>query len=152
MASIMYAVECPQCGRSAFADNYYKIDVTYIHCRRCGYNAVTSRNPEEARRYGHDVHENPGYGVCLSIAKEGHLEMTMFNCFPVDVEQCKAEILATDPELKKSFLVTYTEGVFEIILGTPSENFHLPFKEYAEKMYEKHGDIEGFEGLVPIEN
>ncbi|ETP67067.1 hypothetical protein G159_18140 [Planococcus glaciei CHR43] len=78
--------------------------------------------------------------------------MTLFNCFPVDVEQCKAEILATDPELKKSFLVTYTEGVFEIILGTPSENFHLPFKEYAEKMYEKHGDIEGFEGLVPIEN
>lgn len=54
--------------------------------------------------------------------------------------------------IEKSCLVTYTEGVFEIILGTPSENFHLPFKEYAEKMYEKLGDIEGFEGLVPIEN
>ena len=37
MASIMFARECPQCGRSAIEDNYYKTDETYIICYRCGY-------------------------------------------------------------------------------------------------------------------
>jgi hypothetical protein len=151
MASIMHAMECPHCGRSAFADTYYKIDVSYIHCRRCGYNAVSSRDPEQARKYGHDIHENPGYGICFTVLPDGRRTMTMLNCFPVNIEKCKAEILANDPELKTSYLVTFTEGKFEIVLGTPTENFHLTFKEYAEKMYEKHGDIKGFEGLVPME-
>ena len=55
-----------------------------------------------------------------------------------------------DTDQKKSFLVTYEEGVFAIHCGTPSVNFHLPFEQYKIKMLEKYrADFNEY--LVPIE-
>lgn len=47
MGSLTYAMKCPQCGRSAFEDSYYKTDETYIICYRCGY--YYSRQIKETR-------------------------------------------------------------------------------------------------------
>ena len=152
MASVYSAVECPHCERSAMEDYYYKINVGYIVCSRCGYNAVRSCMPEEAKRYGHEIQENLGYGVCFQVSPDGRRKMTLLNCYPDNLEEFKLEIENGDPELKESYLITFLDGVFEILLGNPPENFHLTFEEYKEKMYEKYGGFEEFDGLVPIEN
>lgn len=38
MGSIIYARECPCCGRSAVEECFYKTDELFIYCLRCGYN------------------------------------------------------------------------------------------------------------------
>ncbi|MEC2324568.1 hypothetical protein [Lederbergia lenta] len=46
-------------------------------------------------------------------------------------------------------MITYEDGVFRCLLGTPTDNFHLSFEEFKEKMIKKYGEDEF--GLVPIE-
>lgn len=53
-----------------------------------------------------------------------------------------------DPE--RSYLVSYKDGIFTILFGSPPENFYLPFEEYKEKMTRKYGAPE-YEIMVPIE-
>lgn len=38
MASVMDVVECPNCGREASIDYYYKTGEEYINCGNCGYH------------------------------------------------------------------------------------------------------------------
>ena len=152
MASVMCATKCPHCGRSAIIDDFYKIAVRYIHCRRCGYNCVQCPDPSVVQWYGHEPEENFGYGVFFLYKQNGHTEMVLFNGPQGDMEQYEKRIMEEDPELKHSYLVRYEDGLFTILLGNPSENFHLPFEEYAEKVIAEYGGIEETEGLVPIED
>jgi hypothetical protein len=45
----------------------------------------------------------------------------------------KGKFSNVDMEQEKSYLVTYKNGEFEILLGSVSEDFHLLFAEYIEK-------------------
>jgi len=38
MASVMDVMECPNCGREASIDYYYKTGEEYINCGNCGYH------------------------------------------------------------------------------------------------------------------
>lgn len=38
MGSVLSEIDCPNCGRTAIEDYYYKTDEIYIFCQSCGYN------------------------------------------------------------------------------------------------------------------
>ncbi|CAM4008948.1 hypothetical protein [Lederbergia lenta] len=59
------------------------------------------------------------------------------------------EFYSENTSQEKSYLITYEDGVFRCLLGTPTDNFHLSFEEFKEKMIKKYGEDEF--GLVPIE-
>lgn len=154
MASIGFAIECPHCGRSAFEDNYYKTDETYIVCYRCGYNYSRTIKHESNDQVDYKEVEHKGHGVVLIAKKDGSRNLTMLNSSMSEdmIESYKEKLSEEDIDLKSSQFVIYENGVFKVLLGSPSENFHLSFKEYKEKMlvkYEReYGDMDLF---VPIE-
>lgn len=51
---------------------------------------------------------------------------------------------------EQSYLVTYNEGKFKVLLGSPLANFYLSFEEYKGKMFAKYGKFE-YNLMVPIE-
>lgn len=45
MGSVMDYIDCPNCGREAFSDYYYKTGEEYVHCSDCGYHySATIKN------------------------------------------------------------------------------------------------------------
>jgi hypothetical protein len=136
MASIVINIACPQCGRVAVEDNYYKIDVRYVYCQCCGYNFSREQkyNEKEGREEREDI-ENPGYGLFVLSKKEGRGTVTFLNS-PLtdqDIAQYKSDFAKEDVNQEKSFLVLYQDGKFNIIFGQFYEDFHLSFEEYKEK-------------------
>jgi hypothetical protein len=55
------------------------------------------------------------------------------------LEKFKLSFMEDNVNQENSYLVSYYSGVFTILLGNPSENFHLTFEEYKEKMNAKYG-------------
>lgn len=155
MASIIFARECPQCGRSAVEDNYYKTDETTIICYRCGY--YYSKKIEEWTKTSmkHKEVTDEGHGIMSTVDKEGEKTVTILNraLTQEELDQYR-QVFNNNNNInqEKSFLVTYKDGVFTIQYGTPSENFYLPFQQYKEKMIEKYGEHEYSDLLVPIED
>lgn len=154
MASILSAVQCPHCGRSAIEDFYYKIDEKTTVCYRCGYYYSRKIKCFTSRPIQYTEEECAGYGVFRLTSKEGEVSVTIFNGKTSQENLAKyvKDFSQDDIDQEKSFLVTYEEGIFNIHCGTPSENFHLPFEEYKVKMLEKYGEDEFSKYLVPIED
>lgn len=154
LASLGYAIKCPHCERSAFEENYYKTDETYIACYRCGYNYRRTMKEEIDGYIEHEEVEYNGFGVILLVKKNQFRELIMINdpMMEEEIESYKARFTAEDVDLENSYFVTFIDGVFTVLLGTPSENFHLPFQEYKEKMLMKYkGKYDDMDLFVPIE-
>ena len=66
------------------------------------------------------------------------------------LEELKVKFMDNNVNQEKSYLATYENGVFSILLGNPPENFHLSFEDYREKMFAKYG-VPDYEFMVPIE-
>lgn len=154
MASLGFAIECPNCGRSAFEENFYKTDETYIICYRCGYNYRRIMKEEFDGYIEHEEMEFKGFGVILLTKKNQMRELIMIND-PMkegEIEAYKAKFTDDDVDLENSYFVTFKDGEFSVLLGTPSENFHLSFKDYKKKMLMKYEDHdEDMDLFVPIE-
>lgn len=91
MGSVIDYIECPNCGREACSDYYYKTGEEYVHCQNCGYcrNVVIKNKNKRLDELTEDDWEvdelkNPygayriryigdvGYG-CGSLESEKHL-------------------------------------------------------------------------------
>lgn len=152
MASIMYAIKCPGCERSAFVDDYYKTNEKYIFCMMCGYyyTKTIEKYIENSIKYKEE--ECKGYGMFVLENKDGSCEKVILNdsLTVAQLEELKASLMEGDVNQEKSYLISFENGVFTILFGTPPENFHLSFEEYRKKMIAKYGVPEyGF--MVPIE-
>ncbi|MDR7074035.1 hypothetical protein [Fictibacillus barbaricus] len=138
MASTYSAVKCANCGRSAISDFYYKTDEEYICCRRCGYHYSKTCKYDSANKkdYFEEV-EHKGYGVISMVKKDGTRRMLLFNkkISSEDIENNKKLLLAENVDQDKSYFVSFEEGVFTILFGNPSENYHLTFEEYKENNF-----------------
>lgn len=154
MGSNISAVKCNNCGRSAIEDFYYKTNEKYTFCRRCGYNYTKKIIRETANHIEFEEDERKGHGVLLLVKKDEICQTMLFNSTVTkkQIEENKALFMSEETDQEKSYFVTFNNGVFDIIVGNPPENFHLPFEEYKEKMRKKYGDYEYFDALVPIED
>jgi hypothetical protein len=152
VGSNIYALKCPCCGRSAFEDFYYKTDEQYTFCMRCGYYYTKTIENYTAKAIEYTEEKNDGHGVFILENKDGSRKKMMFDCKITDeqFETCKASFMGDKVNQEKSYLVTYEDGIFTILLGEPPENFHLSFEEYREKMVVKYG-VPEYDFMVPIE-
>jgi hypothetical protein len=154
MASTYSAVRCKNCGRSAISDFYYKTDEEYICCRRCGYNSSKTLKYDSANKkeYLEEV-EHKGYGVISIVKKDGTRKILLFNkkVSTEDIDNNKKLLMAENVDTDRSYFVSFEDGIFTIIFGNPSENYHLSFEDYKEKMRQKYGEDEFFDVMVPIE-
>ncbi|MBM7650922.1 hypothetical protein [Neobacillus cucumis] len=152
MASNMYALKCPCCGRSAIEDYYYKTDEKYTFCLRCGYYYTKTIESYKANDVEYKEEKNDGHGVFILTDKNGSRKKMMLNgrLSDAQIEEYKASFMDGIVDQKKSYLVSYENGVFKILLGNPPENFYLSFDEYREKMFSKYG-VPEYDFMVPIE-
>ncbi|MBS4189953.1 hypothetical protein KHA94_07005 [Bacillus sp. FJAT-49705] len=150
MASNLSAVKCPQCGRSAFEEFYYRSDEQFICCYRCGYNYFKKIRKATRNKVEYRENTEDGHGVFLLVNKDGSREITLLNIeiTAAEIEKYKTAFTSDEIDQEKSFLATFKDGRFTIQFGSPSDNFHLSFEEYKEKMIKKYG---GIDFLVPIE-
>lgn len=148
----MYAVKCPCCERSAFEDDYYKTDERYTFCLRCGFNytKIIKDYTEKGVEYTEESYE--GHGIFILTKKDGSRVSMMLNrrITDEDLQEYKSSYMDSEVNQQKSYLVSFEEGKFTILLGTPPENFFLPFEEYKTKMFTKYGKSE-FDFMVPLE-
>ncbi|AOV07334.1 hypothetical protein [Sporosarcina ureilytica] len=153
MGSIICATKCPNCGRSAIQDYYYRSDEKTIVCYRCGFYLKRQIQDIYASPTKYKEERYDGYGVFRLVNKDGKRTTTIFSCQlkENDIEKYVNEFSGDAVNQEKSFLVTYTDGDFKILCGTPTENWHLPFEAYKKKMLEKYGDTEDNRHMVPIE-
>lgn len=152
MASIMYAVKCPCCERSAFEDDYYKTGERYTFCMRCGFNYTKTIKTYTEKSLEYKEETYAGQGVFVLMKKDGSRKSMMLNktITDEDLQKYTAEYMDDEVNKEDSYLVTFKEGKFTIVLGTPPENFYLPFEEYKTKMFAKYGKSE-FDFMVPLE-
>ncbi|MBS4177742.1 hypothetical protein [Lederbergia citrea] len=151
MASNMFSIECPHCGRSAVKDDYYKTDERYILCLKCGYNYTRTIKSSTANSLEYTEEEYVGYGVFILVHRDGSSKSMMLNdaLTAEKLEEYKRTYMDDHVDQEKSYLVSYENGIFTILLGNPPENFHLPFKEFREKMIAKYGELE-YDFMVPL--
>lgn len=152
MASNIYALKCPCCGRSAFEDYYYKSGEQYTFCLRCGFNYTKTIKNYTVENIEYREEKNDGHGVFILVNKDGSRKNMMLNSNITDeqLEKYKASFMDDNVNQEKSYLVSYKDGVFTILLGNPSENFYLPFEEYREKVFAKYG-VPKFDFMATIE-
>lgn len=151
LASLIYALKCPCCGRSAIIDDYYHTGEKYIYCLRCGYNYSKTIESETAQSVEYKEEKYDGNGVFILINKDGSRKSMLLN--KVTDEHLKEhKVLFEDDTVdqEKSYLVSFKDGVFSILGGNPPENFHLSFEDYKKKMLAKYGGSE-CDLMVPIE-
>ncbi len=152
MASNMYAIKCPCCGRSAIEDYYYKTHEKYIFCMRCGYYYTKTIEKYTETKIEYKEEKSEGHGMFKLENKDGSRERVILDCSLTDaqLEELKASLMDMKVNQEKSYLISYENGVFNILFGNPPENFHLSFEEYREKMFAKYG-VPEYDFMVPIE-
>lgn len=154
MASTYSAVQCPNCSRSAFDDNYYKTGELFISCYRCGYNysKVIEEDTNDTIKYKEE--KDGGNGVFMVVKKNGGRELIMLDGVLTneEIEKFVKVYLESEVDQEKSYLVHFNSGLFTFLLGTPPENFHLSFQDYKVKMNKKYrADDEQIDYPVPID-
>lgn len=129
---------CPQCGRRAVEEVDYLNDEKFVSCGCCGYNFTREKkyNKEERKSY-FEEQEFWGYGVLFLRKRDRRVTETLLNSPVTDQEMEKYKKLFSSKskkiKRKKSYLVLYQKGEFNIIFGHVPEDFHLSFEEYKEK-------------------
>ena len=88
----------------------------------------------------YEVKEFKSYGIFVSLVKKnGGGQTRLLNSAMTDneFEKYKQLFFAEDVDQGKSYLVSYDNELLTwlitCLLGTPTENFHLPFGEYGKK-------------------
>lgn len=152
MASNIYAIKCPCCGRSAIEDHYYKTGEQYTFCPRCGYNYSKTIKTYTDKGIEYIEEENNGHGVFILAYKDGSRQNTLIDTPISDeaLEEYKESLRQDSVNLEKSYLVLYKDGIFNVLAGHPPDNFYLSFEEYREKMFAKYG-IPDYDFMVPID-
>lgn len=149
MASTYSAIACPHCGCCATEDDYYKSDEKLVWCYRCGYTFYRTIVNWVDNRAIFDETVYEGHGMLLLVKKDGEPERRILNraLTSKEMKEFSDAFLKDDVDLKKSYFVTYEDGVFTTIAGTTQEDFYLSFEEYKEKMGGKEEDLEI---IVPV--
>ncbi|MEQ2526991.1 hypothetical protein WMO40_09780 [Bacillaceae bacterium CLA-AA-H227] len=152
MASLMYAIKCPCCGRSALEDNYYKSHEMYIFCMRCGYYYTKTIQKYTKNSIEYKEKKSEGHGVFVLEKKDGSREKVALNdsLTSAQLEEFTASFMDSNVNQERSYFVSFENGVFTILAGNPPENFYLSFDEYKEKMFAKYG-VSEYDFMVPIE-
>ncbi|MDF2859127.1 MAG: hypothetical protein K0Q87_4978, partial [Neobacillus sp.] len=145
-------LKCPCCGRSAVEDFYYNTDEKYTYCLRCVYNYSRTIESETEKNIEYREEKYDGYGVFVLKNSDGSSKKMLLNSLITDdkYEEFKALFLDSNVNQEKSYLVSFKDGEFLVLLGNPPANFHLSFNEYREKMFTKYG-VPEFDFMVPIE-
>ncbi|WHY88565.1 hypothetical protein QNH39_12290 [Neobacillus novalis] len=124
---------CPQCGRVAVEDDDFLTNEKYVYCDCCGYNLIRELKYDvKVGKHYFDEKEYKGYGVLVLTRRDGRLTETLLNSPLSDIEINKYKKLFMSKKIKrkKSYLVLFKDGRFDIIFGQPPEKFHLSFEEY----------------------
>ncbi|MDQ1146040.1 hypothetical protein QE429_002867 [Bacillus sp. SORGH_AS 510] len=136
MASFLRPVACPDCGRFAVEDYYYRIGAGYIICQCCGceVDREAKYDPENNTSY-FEIEKRRGYGKFFLKMKDGTFssKLLMSPLTNEQFENLKGKFYNDDVDREKSYLVTYKNGEFETLFGSVPEDFHLSFAEYIEK-------------------
>jgi Zn ribbon nucleic-acid-binding protein len=151
LASLIYALKCPCCKRSAIIDDYYNTDEKYIYCLRCGYNYSKTIERETAQSVEYKEEEYEGNGVFILVNKDGSRKSMLLNKVTDEhLEEHMALFEDDTVDREKSYLVSYKDEVFTILNGNPPANFYLSFEDYKKKMLAKYGESE-CDFMVPVE-
>jgi len=152
MGSNIYATKCQNCGRSAIEDYYYRTGEYYTYCLRCGHYIEKTIESYTNDKVSYTEKINVGHGIFRVVNKDGSREGTLFETPPTDeqLEGFRETFFKDSVNQAKSYLVTYNDGEFKVLLGSPPANFYLSFEEYKEKMFAKYGKSE-YDFMVPIE-
>ena len=138
MASILCDVKCPCCEWSVLEDYYYKTGERYIICSRCGldYKRLLYHTDEKGFEYREEI--NGGHGVFVLKKKDGSQVRMILNSRITDeeIEEYKSRFVKDEVNQQDSYLLSFEYGVFTLLLGTPPENFFLPFEEYETKKFD----------------
>ncbi|ASK61876.1 hypothetical protein CFK37_06730 [Virgibacillus phasianinus] len=132
MASTYSAMQCPNCGRSAIEDYYYKIGEQFICCHRCDYN-YSKVIEHETSQYKEDAFG--GYGIFMVVKKKGSREIIVLDGELTNNQLEKFTKIFSESEVdqKSSYLVHFSNGQFTILLGTSPKNYFLSFEDSLEK-------------------
>lgn len=153
MALNKFAIECPQCGRLAIEEEYYKAGEKTIICHHCGYyySKKIEKWIESSIKY--KVEKCEGHGVMSLVQNDGKERFYILNAAlsHSEIDKHHNDYLKGDLNQEKSFLVTTKNDVFTIQFGAPPENFHLSFEENIEKMLEKYREDKSNKIFATIE-
>lgn len=99
---------CPQCGRSAVEDNYYKTDEKTINCYRCGYYYIKRKNDFTASPIIFTEEKIEGKGIFFLRKKGGNYKVTIFNgkVSQEKIGDYQKEFFDSDSDQENSYLVT----------------------------------------------
>ncbi|MDX8345367.1 hypothetical protein [Rossellomorea sp. YZS02] len=152
MASIMYAIQCPCCERTAYVDDYYKTDEKYIFCMVCGYYFTKTIEKYTENSIKYKVEERKGHGMFVLENNDGNCKKVMLNdsLTVTQLEELKASLKDTNVNQEKSYLISFENGVFTILFGNPPEHFYLSFEAYRKRMIAKYG-VPEYDFMVPID-
>lgn len=150
MASICQAIACPHCGCAATEDEYYKIGEKFIWCFRCGYSYYKTINYEDDNDAVYNELAYEGHGVFYMVSKNGKRKndgRRILNrpLSEQEIVEFIDELQDEDVDLTNSYFVTYENGSFTTIAGTPPEDFYMPFNDYKAKIGEGNMEV-----IVPI--
>ncbi|GGB34199.1 hypothetical protein F3157_05070 [Virgibacillus dakarensis] len=145
MASTYSAIACPHCGCCATEDYYYKTWEKFIWCYRCGYSyEKTIDYWKNANEPVYSEREYKGHGMCLvhKRDKKGFRKILHRTLTSEETSECLKAFLDEDVDLKESYFVTFENGIFTTLAGTPPKDFYLPYDEYKEKKEANNQQLE----------
>ncbi|RYG73347.1 hypothetical protein EU245_06555 [Lentibacillus lipolyticus] len=150
MASIYSGIACPHCGCCATEDDYYKTGEKFIWCFRCGYSFYRTIDYFDGNNPVYNETEHEGYGMVFVVSKDEETDddgRTILNrpLSDKEMDEFKQLFLKENVDLKKSYFVTYENGEFTTIAGTPPEDFYIAFEDYKAKMGEGNLEL-----IVPV--
>jgi hypothetical protein len=136
MASFFRPVACPDCGKIAVEDYYYRTGAGYIICQCCGCEVDREAKYDKEKNTSYFEEETrTGYGKFFLEMKDGTFssKRLMSQLTDEQFDNFKEKFSDVDVDQEKSYLVSYHNGEFKILFGNAPECFHLSFEEYVEK-------------------
>lgn len=129
-------VACPECGKMAIEDYYYRTGAGYIICSHCGceVDREAKYDKETGISYIEEVIRK-GYGRIFLQKSDGQIRCKLLNS-PLTNEEIisfKKDFSDPDTDQDNSYLVSYLNGEFFVLRGHLPDDFHLSFEEYVEK-------------------
>lgn len=129
---------CPQCNGLAIDDDYYKVGKRYIYCYCCGYTYIREQyfDEEENKSKLRDI-ESKGCGMFRLAKKDGpgHLYSIDIPITDELIDEYKGKLENDEVDQEKSYLVSYSEGMFTVLFGNVPEKYLISYEDYRQKGY-----------------
>ncbi|WP_026699788.1 hypothetical protein [Salibacterium aidingense] len=151
IASVLERIACPNCSCVALEDFYYKIGETYILCNRCGYQYARELKLGPDRKERFEENEIIGFGCSQIVNKDGSTEREIFR-EPISsdtIQQFRYEWNKGTTNQEKSFLLSFENGIFTPLIGTPPKDFLKPYDEIEDP--QRESIIIGSDGTISLE-